>query len=283
MGPKQPMEALRKIGHASAWLSRAIVQAVFPCRCQACDTLLDPDALSRRQSLVTLPAGAWLCAACDSSLRPLSSPICCGCGISLNGDACADHLCQKCLTGHFAFQRARAWGAYDGSLKQLIRRFKYDGQLSAAPILGQLLDRVYQDHWSLSSIDMIVAVPLHRRRLRSRGFNQADLLVDEWLRTNRRQGFAPLPAPKRDVLTRMRAARPQTGLAYGQRQRNMRNAFQCPAPASVTDQRILLVDDVMTTGATADACAHALLKAGARAVDVLTVARVLPSNASHSD
>jgi predicted amidophosphoribosyltransferase len=72
-------------------------------------------------------------------------------------------------------------------------------------------------------------------------------------------------------------------LAYGQRQRNVRNAFQCPAPLSVTDQHILLVDDVLTTGATADACAHVLLKAGARAVDVLTVARVLPGNASHND
>ena len=92
-----------------------------------------------------------------------------------------------------------------------------------------------------------------------------------------------MPALKRDVLARLQATRPQTGLAYGQRQGNVRNAFQCALPDSVIDKHILLVDDVLTTGATADACARVLLKAGARAVDVLTVARVLPGDANNND
>jgi ComF family protein len=142
--------------------------------------------------------------------------------------------------------------------------------------LGVLLDEACRAYGSLSEIDLIVPVPLHPGRLRSRGFNQAYLLVHDWLKSKRQKGVSPLPVLKSNALIRLRNTLPQTGLTYQQRQHNVRKAFHCPQPNGLADKHVLLVDDVFTTGATADACARMLVKAGARVVDVLTVARALP-------
>jgi ComF family protein len=159
-------------------------------------------------------------------------------------------------------------GIYDQSLRRAIHALKFDAMVSLAPPLGHQLVRAFRAHWPDGDIDLIAPVPLHRRRLRQRGFNQAFLLIAGWPVS----GAVPIV---RDLLVRLRATRPQTGLDRRQRRVNIKNAVAVRRPGQSTGRRVLLVDDVLTTGATADACARMLLRDGASRVDVLTLARAL--------
>ena len=177
-----------------------------------------------------------------------------------------DHRCGRCLDWPGVFNRARATGIYDGSLKIAIHAIKFKGKTSLAAPLGGLLFDTYRQYWRAGDIDIIAPVPLHRRRFRQRGFNQAYLLARQWA----------LPAETvmvRDLLSRNRATAPQTGLDRRQRRINIKNAFSLTRPGQSVGKRVLLVDDVLTTGATADACAAVLIQDGAERVDVLTLAR----------
>ncbi|MEE4111470.1 MAG: ComF family protein, partial [Desulfobacteraceae bacterium] len=179
-----------------------------------------------------------------------------------------DHLCGRCLDRPVAFTRARAVGLYDDTLKTAIHALKFKGQVSLARPLGGLLFDTFRYYWSADDIDVVAPVPLHRQRFRQRGFNQAYLLVRRWV----------LPAETvvvRDLLVRIRATAPQTGLNRRQRRINIRRAFSVKRPGQCAGKRVLLVDDVLTTGATADACTAALIQDGAKRVDVLTLARAL--------
>jgi ComF family protein len=179
-----------------------------------------------------------------------------------------DHLCGRCLDQPPAFDRARAAGLYDGTLRIAIHALKFKGKVSIAAPLGKLLFDALQRHRLAEDVDMVSPVPLYRHRLRKRGFNQAYLLMKRWTLPDK-------TLIVRDLLVRTRATAPQTGLDRRQRWNNIKNAFVVRRPGQVTGKRILLVDDVLTTGATANACTHALIRDGAERVDVLTLARAL--------
>ena len=171
--------------------------------------------------------------------------------------------CALCRAGARDFEAAYCFGFYEGALRDLVHLLKYDGMKPLAGPLGDLLSRALPLD---DRFDAVVAMPLHWRRRFERGFNQAALLAKT---VARRRGIRLL-SPVR----RIRATRTQTGLTHAQRRDNVRGAFRASRGRKLEGLRVLLVDDVMTTGATASACAAALKRAGAKTVTLLTLARV---------
>jgi ComF family protein len=184
----------------------------------------------------------------------------------------ADHSCGRCLAAAPVFGRARAAVIYDASdptdhpLKSVLQRYKYNRDVGLAAPLSRLLAR--DCPLNLSDYDLVVPVPLHLSRLRWRGFNQALLLARRLARQYRAR-VDPF------VLERTRPTQPQVELDEAARRVNVARAFRVTRPAAVRDRRVLLFDDVYTTGSTVNDCARALRKAGADAVDVLVLARAV--------
>ena len=210
-------------------------------------------------------APAAVCTTCEGKIEWVASPLCPCCGRVFPNRDGADHLCGACQTDAPPFARARAATLYDddGPSGQAIKRFKYSRRLDMLPVMH---------HWLRSPLclelvhdaDLVAPVPLHPSRLRQRGFNQALLLA---------QAFPGVPL-ERELLARKRHTPPQAGLNPKERRDNVKGAFGVPRPDLVKGKRILLIDDVFTTGATVKECARVLRRAGAREIDVLTVARV---------
>lgn len=156
----------------------------------------------------------------------------------------------------------------------MIHHLKYKGYAQAAAPLGRLLWEAFKKNWEPGQIDCVAPVPLHKRRLRRRGFNQAEQLIRTWPALARRDGVSfDRGNVAGRLLVRRRDTPPQTGLDSRQRVDNVKDAFRVSEPAVARGRRILLVDDVLTTGATVEACAKALVKSGASQVHVLTLAR----------
>ena len=209
-----------------------------------------------------------LCADCWERTDFLAPPCCDACGVPFEFETAAGALCAACLRRPPAFDRARAVFRYDESSRTLVLAFKHGDRTDAAPAFGEWLARAGAE--LLAECDLLVPVPLHWTRLFQRRYNQAALLAQAVARSSR------LPvAPS--LLVRCRRTPSQGGLSPAARRRNLRGAFAVPARAmaGLEDRRMLLIDDVLTTGATAGECAKALLAAGARGVDVLTLARVV--------
>lgn len=219
---------------------------------------------------------ALLCDVCRTAFQPISSPLCPCCGIMFSSRQGKDHFCGQCTTvGHW-YTASRAAGQYQGPLRNMVHQLKYGGRVQLARPLGSLLYWVYRMAWPPGAIDMVLPVPLHRRRFRQRGFNQAYLLLRFWPRLLQAEGaVAGKPRILKQVLVRCRMTRPQTGLRRRERLSNLKGAFAMASGVSVTGKAVLLVDDVMTTGTTVDECARVLLSAGADRVDVLTLARAM--------
>jgi ComF family protein len=211
----------------------------------------------------------------DSILTVLLAPPCaiCGCVLSrpLDGAVCDDCWASiRAIPASFcpaAISRGQAIGQYEGTLRDLIHALKYDGRRSIAPRLSRLMAHYGRD--VLSGAHAAIPVPLHRRRLRQRGFNQAEDLA------------RGLGVPVKRVLERVRATTPQVDLPAEFRRANVRDAFSVRhrvlgrPDCSLQGQIVVLVDDVATTGATLEACARALKTAGVTEVRALTAARVV--------
>ena len=252
---------------AKAFL-QAVLDTVFPPRCPGCGRLEEGTShgdAPRRQG--ALPVTGF-CRRCVLELLPITSPICPRCGIPFISREGPDHYCAKCLTETVHYRKARAYGVYSGALMKAIQGFKYGKKAGFSRPLGRMLQDGFRRYWRPGEIDLLLAVPLHDGRLRERGFNQAYLLARQWAR----KWDIRLDAA---AMVRHRVTKPQTGLTLPARRRNVRGAFRVNHPASVTGRRVLLVDDVLTTGATVNECARVLMKARAECVDVLTLARVL--------
>ena len=171
---------------------------------------------------------------------------------------------------------ARAVGVYDRVLMDVVHHLKYRAKVQLARPLGCCLFTVFMRHWGGQDVDLITPVPLHSRRMRQRGFNQAYLLIKDWPEWAVAWGSgAQTIRIEPDVLIRRQPTAPQSGLGRKQRRANMHKTMQVANAKDVRDKHVLLVDDVLTTGATADECARALVAAGAKRVDLLTLARVL--------
>lgn len=258
------------------WL-RSIEQVLFPAKCLGCGRLFVDDTETIGSLGDQAPSGdlnfacamaRYYCSGCRVRWTKVASPMCTRCGLVFVSRSGEDHLCGRCLEHPGTFSKARAAGIYDQSLRTAIQELKFKRCTTLAKPLGQLLFQTFEQQWGPGEIDLITPVPLHRRRFRERGFNQAYLLIRRW----------QLPDDVvivRDLLIRSRETAPQTGLDRRQRRINLKNAFSMKRDGQTKGKRVLLIDDVLTTGATVDACARALIKDGAHRVDVLTLARAV--------
>lgn len=234
--------------HALRRLIAGAVELLLPATCAACGALTD-----ERQPL---------CAGCAATLEPIRAG-CARCGLPLAGTSAV--ACLGCAAASPSWQVARAPFVYGGELATAIRRFKLGGRPELARSLGLLLAPSVAA--LPAAVDALVPVPLHRRRLAARQYNQASLLA--------RAARAARHAPVRELLDRVRDTPSQSKLDAAARRANVRGAFAVAPGQSVARLHLVLVDDVMTTGATAAACAGALLDAGAARVDVLTLSRAV--------
>lgn len=208
---------------------------------------------------------------------PLFPPICLGCERLLRHDH-ALALCSRCrpLQARLPPSLAEADGiravwSYDGPLSRAVVRLKFSGALALAGPLGRLL---IDDPSELDSCDVVVSVPLHWRRRLIRGFDQSEEL-SRWAVRHAHAHHAQAPAFARRVLARARATRPQTQLDAAARAGNVDGAFVVRRPDQVRGRRVLLIDDVTTTGATARACMQALREAGVASVTALALLRAI--------
>jgi len=211
-------------------------------------------------------APAAVCFKCESRLQWIRSPLCPSCGRLFPVREGSDHLCGSCQKEPPPFVRARAAVVYEeeGPSGSAIKSLKYGRRLDMLPVMHHWLNSAPCRELA-EEADLIAPVPLHPRRLQQRGFNQALLLA---------QAYTPAIVA-RELLVRVRYTPPQTTLkSPRERQENVKGAFGVPRPELVSGKRVLLVDDVYTTGATVKECARALRRAGAREVSIITVARV---------
>ncbi|MCA3254991.1 MAG: ComF family protein [Alphaproteobacteria bacterium] len=233
-------------------LAAGALDLVLPPRCPACGTIVDADGV--------------FCAGCWPTLDFITPPMCAACGDPFEVPQPAGALCGACLASPPPYV-ARAPFAYAGAARAAVLALKHGDRQHLAPMMAGHMRRAAGE---LAEGATLVPVPLHRWRLWRRGYNQAADLA----RALAQATDAPLAV---DALVRRKATRPSQGMNPAERRDNLRGAFVVPPGrrAQVAGRRILLVDDVLTTGATAAACARALRRAGAVSVGVVSFARVV--------
>ena len=261
-----------------AWrVSEGLFSVLFPSDCRICG---EPQL-----NISTLP----VCPDCLAGIHPLRGKFCSICGervLSSYAETDPEGLrrCPVCRRIDRPFDRAVAYGSYDGGLRELVHLLKYNGVRPAAKVLGRMLADVFsalEPEFEQARLDrgmfdqqpvLVIPVPLYKIRRRQRGFNQAELIARAALKfhpVRERMQLAP------ELLQRTRDTHSQIGLTSHQRRENLRGAFAATRAAEVTGREVILVDDVYTTGTTATECARVLRRAGARRVWVATVARTL--------
>jgi ComF family protein len=218
----------------------------------------------------------FLCAKCIGTFLAVESPICPSCGIIFKSRLGEDHLCGECIRTPKSYGMARSAGVYDKVLMAGIHCLKYKGKIRLARPLGVLLFFMFCRYWNKNRPDLIIPIPLHSKKLRRRGFNLSSLLVRDWVSMERSMddGSPKVPVAE-DILLRTRWTKSQTGLGRKDRLKNIKNAFSVYDPSRINGKKVLLIDDVYTTGATAEECTKVLVTAGASHVDVLTLARAM--------
>jgi ComF family protein len=233
-----------------------LIDLVFPPLCHGCR--------------LPVPGGEelHLCRPCRERVPAVSSPLCTVCGIPFATEGGIDHRCGDCISAPPPFASARAAGTFDDLLPELIHRFKYEHRTHLRRPLGLLMAERLDRHRRETGAEILVPVPLHRKRLKDRGFNQAVLLGGI---LSRKWGLPLSP----DALCRHRWTEPQIALSAGERPGNVRGAFSVRRPEVVEGRTVMLIDDVCTTGSTLAECARTLLKAGAASVHAVTIARAL--------
>jgi ComF family protein len=231
----------------------ALLDLLFPPACPLC-----------RAALASGAAGP-LCAACDNRLPAASAPVCVRCGLPLAGAFDAEVACARCTHRPPPYDAARAPWRYLGTARRAVREFKYRHRWRVGRRLAEDMAGCARRSWPADSHDLIVPVPAHWLRRRLRGHDPAAELAA------RLSALLDTPCAPR-AMRRVRWTPPQARLRGLERRRNVRGAFRAD-PGRIAGRRVLLVDDVLTTGATASACATALKVAGARRVHVLTAAR----------
>jgi ComF family protein len=268
-------------------VTKAIKNALFPAQCLVCGSFFyhpscpNDDSHAKGLQIETIAGfstlmAPFLCKSCSEGFCAVESPMCSKCGIMFKSRQGEDHVCGHCLASPKRFEMARSAGVYDRALMAAIHCLKYNGKIQLAKALGVLLLAGFIHFWENRRIDLVVPVPLHIRRMRMRGFNQAFLLIRNWTSIAERLDIKHLQIRvERNALIRKKWTEPQTGLSRKQRLTNVRNAYGINDSGNIVGKRILLVDDVYTTGATVNECAKVLLDGGAKRVDVLTLAQAV--------
>ena len=251
------LSAFGPIGSGFKFAGSALLDLLLPRSCTGCRRIHAP------------PQRYW-CPACWSLIPWIISPLCPVCGRPFrDSGAASDYLCGECIESAFHFDTARSATFHEGVVRDRIHQLKFGSQTEWAPPLVELLETAYAG-WGLPAPDLIVPVPLHPKRLGQRGFNQSGLLADELGRKlNTPVSF--------NVIKRKNQTQPQTRLNREQRLKNVKGAFEVADVQRVRDRRVLLVDDVFTTGTTLSECARTLKrKGGASEVHAITVTRAAP-------
>ena len=248
--------ALRVCRGAWGHAARLALDIALPTLCVAC-----------REPV----AGEGVCAACWAQLSFIAPPFCPRLGIPFVYDPGPELLSMQAIAAPPAYQRARAAVRYDDVARTLVHALKYQDRTDLAPAMGRWMARAGQE--LLADADALVPVPLHWRRSWSRRYNQSGALA----RIIQRQTGVPVAG---NALRRVRPTQQQIGLSRSERESNVQGAFKVAAErtAEIQGRAVVLIDDVLTTGATLDACARALLRVKAARVDVLVFARVVDSH-----
>lgn len=281
---------IRFLTRSFARLGRGTLGSFFPDKCLVCGVYIREASdlapvFDDVKILFDTALARLVCARClEQGFTPISPPFCTCCGKPFSSSACENHLCSDCILaiekGRSMVGRVRAFGCHEFLLRDLVHQFKYGKKIYLARPLGRFMFHTFMGHFSslssssppLSSIDLIIPVPLHISRLRQREFNQAYLLVREfpvlWTAvTKSRPGWSI----SNTILLRSRNTPSQTGFDRKDRLKNLRDAFT--VKGKIKGKRILLIDDVYTTGATSGEAALTLLNAGALTVDLLVLVR----------
>lgn len=237
---------------ATRFLVDPVLAIVFPSRCPVC------------RSPLARPTQGPLCVSCWEGLPRHRGPLC-GCGVPLGAPQAGE--CGRCRRGLNPLSAGASLGPYEGPLRTVIHELKYRGRRRAAARLAEALVAQPAVRRLLSPGVVLIPVPLHPRRRRERGFNQAEIVAREV------GHLVSLPVSSL-ALVRRKDTPPQTGLSAAERRKSVAGAFAVRRRCHVAGKVVVLVDDVLTTGATALACARALREAGATDVRVLTLARV---------
>jgi ComF family protein len=243
---------VKRTANAARIFLRAALDIALPPLCAVCRSPVD---------------GSGLCSSCWSKLSFITRPYCERLGIPFVYDPGPGILSMEAIASPPAYHRARAAVRFDEISRALVHALKYGDRLDLAPMMGRWLAFAGRD--LLAEADALVPVPLHWRRNWARRFNQSGMLAAA---VSRNTGI-PVTA---SALKRVKATVQQVGLSRPERAANIQGAFRVPpeGKAAVAGRRLVLVDDVLTSGATAEGCARALLRAGAANVDVLVFARV---------
>lgn len=270
-----------------------LYETVFPTHCLVCGSFYHPfDIYGREnprnldeQHTGVIPSvrerldrhlSAYVCPICIRGMVVVDSPLCSCCGMPFQSREGDDHFCGGCLTSPKKFRTARAPLVYDQTVITVIHRFKFKAKIQLARPLSKILLTTLNNFWDIDSIDVIIPVPLHVKRIRERGFNQSYLLIQNWDKSASKNCSEPSRFQiDCDILFKKASTEAQTGLGREQRLTNVKNAFGIYDDKKIKNKTILLVDDVYTTGATVNECARLLLHQGASHVDVLTLARAI--------
>lgn len=231
-----------------------ILNAVLPPRCILCGRVLSEDD--------------GLCPECFNEINFISRPYCARCGRPFTEAAStAETLCPACIkSDNRPFRMSRSAFHYDDASKNLILGLKFLDRTENAGILARFMFQAGRDIWTQGA-DLLLPIPLHYTRLIKRRYNQSALLAKEL------EKLVQIPVDYNSVV-RHKKTRPQVEFSGKERVQNVKGAFSVRHPSQILNKRVVLIDDVMTTGSTLKECAQVLLKAGAASVDALTVARV---------
>ena len=238
-------------------IGSGLVDLIFPPRCAACGIILGEKPISP------------FCETCRSDFELLcETPLCQTCGTPYADRTAANHLCGSCLLSPPPFAASRSVAAYQGVLQHAIHRLKYGRDVTLAKTLGQTMADFPYPLFDIRDYEIIMPVPLHVRRLRERGFNQALLIA----RTIAKRHHLKLDYLS---LAKIKDTAPQVAFGRRERESNVKGAFAVTDPKRVKGMRVVLIDDVLTTGSTTRECARVLNRSGATSVAVLTLCRTL--------
>jgi ComF family protein len=236
-------------------LFKGLKDLIYPNCCLVCKNRIPP---LEQQELI--------CSGCWEKIEKNLPPFCASCGRHLTPEAIKKNACPNCSKIDYFFDRAFSPCAYTGTVKKLIHEFKYSGKDYLGKPLGKLMQTFIQDYQlPIEYLDFLIPVPLHKSRQREREFNQAEILSREIARKFDKQVLT-------DTLIRVKPTKTQTELTFRERCQNVGGSFLVAKPELIKDTNLLLIDDVLTTGATSNEAARCLKESGAKKVLLLTLA-----------